>query len=555
MQYLALTIGPVVKTLMEARKTRELWAGSFLLSKLMEHICEELDPDSKHLIIPSFKTADKSRNRYGAGLYPDRLFMKADGVKEKTVDKAIDAALQKLAEETLLSSDWQNDQEKGQRIKSAVQFWKQFFRIRYVLKELQDINSGALSRELTPYLENAELEDTLFPEEPSLHELYHLFEKEKSGKLRLYQAELSQALKGAKKGTYGAVMAKGSLFPSTNAIAALELYTKEDGALFDVVESSEADFDEEEDRFYELIEAQGSSLKPYAMSRHKYYCIVQADGDNIGKVIQQLDTEQDYKDFSARLAQFGLDAAEKINEYGGKPIYIGGDDLLFLAPVMNDGKSIFNLVQELDQTFPATYKGQDISLSYGINMVYYKFPLFEAIGDAYELLAKSKAYKNQQQQVKNALSFQLTKHSGSFFNASCSKEFLAATVAAIHAFQQTGAREKAGLISSLMFKVNTLRPLLNGIAAQEAANADEPALQSRLQNFFEAFFNEWESAPGFKVQSEAIIDLLLAAYKEAGLGQDNWLKLFYAVVRVIDFITEPNEIQQHDFKNKLTAAG
>lgn len=552
MQYLALTIGPVVKTLMEARKTRELWAGSYLLSRLMEHLCKELDRDNQYLIIPSFNTTDKSRNRYGAGLYPDRLFMKADGVKKKTVEKAIDDALEKLAEETLLSSEWQNDQKNNQRIKAAVQFWKQFFRIRFVLKELQGINSGALSRELTPYLENAELEDTLFPEEPSVHELYHLFEKEKDGKLRLYQVDLSQALKGAKKGTYGAVMAKGSLFPSTNEIAALELFEKENEELSNALKGNSEVFDDEGEPFYKLIE-ENSSLAPYFMTRHKYYCIVQADGDNIGEVIKQLDTEQDYKDFSARLAQFGLDAAEKINEYGGKPIYIGGDDLLFLAPVMNDGKSIFNLVQELDNTFPATYKGQDISLSYGINMVYYKFPLFEAIGDAYALLSKSKKYKNQLQQAKNALSFRLTKHSGSFFNASCSKEFLAAIVSALDVFQQTGAREKAGLISSLMFKVNTLRPLLNGMAAQKTDDSDEQVLRSRLQNFFEAFFNEWDKAPGFKAQSEAIIDLLLAAYKEAGLGQDNWLKLFYAVVRIIDFITEPNEIQKYDFENKSAA--
>ena len=42
--YLAITIGPILKTLMEARRTRELWAGSVLLSTLMKHLILELDP-------------------------------------------------------------------------------------------------------------------------------------------------------------------------------------------------------------------------------------------------------------------------------------------------------------------------------------------------------------------------------------------------------------------------------------------------------------------------------------------------------------------------------
>ena len=76
-------------------------------------------------------------------------------------------------------------------------------------------------------------------------------------------------------------------------------------------------------------------------SYHKYFCIVQADGDNMGKTIQNGNVAA----ISTALIQYAAAAVPKISDYGAMPIYAGGDDLLFIAPVVGkDGKNIFDLI-------------------------------------------------------------------------------------------------------------------------------------------------------------------------------------------------------------------
>ena len=99
--FLALTIGPVYKTLEKAKTTRELWVGSFFLSKLME-LCIDYEPLKEYLLSP--QKVDKPT--YGAGVYPDRSYWKLDNPltkEELTTHKS--KILEKLSEacENMLS--------------------------------------------------------------------------------------------------------------------------------------------------------------------------------------------------------------------------------------------------------------------------------------------------------------------------------------------------------------------------------------------------------------------------------------------------------------------
>ncbi len=559
-KYLALTIGPIVKTLMEARKTRELWAASYLLSTLMKHLMKALD-DPKvevektgedgqeieimfhpNILIPSIPKEVQKATLYGAGIYPDLLLMKAEYMEEKDVKNAISTAIEKLAKDCLL----EEEQKDNETLKNAVDFWKQYLRIPFVLKDLDNIKNGDLSLKLTPYLANADLEDTFLTKEPELHALYHLFDID-----RIYKVPLSEALKSKKnRGIYDGILKSDSAnVPSTYEVASMELHHHGSEELLNISSSIEKDDPSEE--FYAKLE-KNDKLKKHLLPRHKYFCIVRADGDSIGAAIKQLKNEQNYIDFSEKLAVFGKDAAKKIDTFGGKPIYIGGDDLLFLAPVQNGEKTVFDLIDDLDDVFPKEDLHPNSSLSYGLNIVYYKYPLFEAINDSFGIMGKAKKYVNQKKQEKNAVSFHFIKHSGSYFEATFSKEFLAKINEVTKVFNEADPEGRKGLVSSLIFKIKNLETLLLSIfeleERKQAADQNYTSqIKDRLASFFEKYFEEWKDDAGFREQKEKARELLLAAYHE--VGKDKCLDLYFSTMRLIDFINEPNQLNINDTQN------
>lgn len=150
---------------------------------------------------------------------------------------------------------------------------------------------------------------------------------------------------------------------------------------------------------------------------HKYIAIIQADGDNVGKIIQRIGKEPEaIKAFSKKLMGFSMAASEIVWNYGGSPVYMGGDDMLFFAPLICNGKNILHLIEELDEKFnksfneeiKATIGNQVPSVSFGISLSYYKFPLNEAKTMAFEALF----HEIKTSPDKNAVNIKFRKHSG-----------------------------------------------------------------------------------------------------------------------------------------------
>ncbi|MEL7065301.1 MAG: type III-B CRISPR-associated protein Cas10/Cmr2, partial [Bacteroidota bacterium] len=65
-RYIALTIGPVVPTLTSARKTRELWAASYIFSWIMKQVARELKKDPKRQFVLPYQEED-------LGVYQDHV--------------------------------------------------------------------------------------------------------------------------------------------------------------------------------------------------------------------------------------------------------------------------------------------------------------------------------------------------------------------------------------------------------------------------------------------------------------------------------------------------
>ena len=173
-------------------------------------------------------------------------------------------------------------------------------------------------------------------------------------------------------------------------------------------------------------------------------------------------------------------AAQLINEFSGMTIYAGGDDLLFLAPLENkEGKSIFELCYDIQKCFRNTInkeinhdKKEDLktgvpTLSFGIAMQYYKFPLYEALAKARSLLDDAKKTAGIR---KDSMSVQLTKHSGQTVQFELSNE----ERGLVKAFIEEPYNDTK-TINSIVFAINTYRPVfetLQTLVQQEKINRE-----------------------------------------------------------------------------------
>ena len=76
--YIALTIGPIYKTLAFAKRTRELWAASYIFSHMMEEIVEKINTIEKYEIILPVRSKSTEPLNKDVGLFPDRLIARID---------------------------------------------------------------------------------------------------------------------------------------------------------------------------------------------------------------------------------------------------------------------------------------------------------------------------------------------------------------------------------------------------------------------------------------------------------------------------------------------
>ena len=394
-KYLGLTIGPIIKTLSMARKPRELWSASYLFSHLMKMLINEI-PDTENILSPATGVTDKS-----VGLFPDRLFYKSElGID--SFSKLIGKVKGEFALELKILQDYFNVYAVEIEAKSDSEAIK-------VLNEELD------------YLELYNVAYNIKNKDIS-EEVRSLIFKKKDSKL-FELAELSN----------------NQLEVDTLAEIASSQLRSIHGTVYDVCvkESKICEEREGKDCIIKDLKKKFPNNKKKMnpnnfITPHKYVCVVYADGDNIGKACTSINGDK-LKDLSQLLLNFGTKACKNIRDFQGMPIYAGGDDLLFISPVISGKKeeeqTIFDLIKTLDSTFKEEVtkifewkdkEGKDLqkpSMSFGVSITYYKYPLYEALNISRDLLfGKAKHVDG-----KNAIAWTLQKNSGSAVNGQFSK--------------------------------------------------------------------------------------------------------------------------------------
>jgi len=218
----------------------------------------------------------------------------------------------------------------------------------------------------------------------------------------------------------------------------------------------------------------------------KYYAVLYADGDSMGKKIKEIAKEDATKitELSKKLYKFFTEdnLANKIKNFGGELIFAGGDDILAFLPLISGNKTIFELIEEIHQNFKNKV-GEDISMSFGISVVYVKFPLKKAIEDAQNFLYEAKDFRKSKKTNQGAVAIEVMKHSGHYFksfhviNSNEYEKF--------KGFIEKALKKEEKIPKGLQYKLNLYKDVI--ISKYKNENKEN---KNSIVSFFENIFNE-----------------------------------------------------------------
>lgn len=470
MKYCAINIGPIFKTFSMARKSREFWAASYMFSYLMRCILEEMCGE------PTLMVGDKYV-KFKAELISPVLG------KDKFTEVGLfpDRAFFKIDNDVKASTIWTLIKEKALPLFSVKTGLKQdvvqrFFRVMVSVGSYENYIAAitSLNRQLDL--------------------------------LELNQNEWQP-------GDYNEIL---TFLRNTTAETPSLLFQLAFG----------------KDRFsIDSLEKMALAGKAKAeKSFHRYICIVQADGDNMSKTLQALETEDKIKGLSKELIAFGEEVCKEIKKFGGLPIYAGGDDLLFMVPVVGkvstecfeyEGKNVFDLLEKINGLYKekiVTYVDEKVCdgkqvtthMSYGVSITYYKYPLYEAWSIARDaLFGKAKHFDNA---TKNAVAVTLRKHSGSdwefaMHNSSALAEKFTNLIA---------NTMEEDLVSSVVHKLRENMPILSVFAKDNLEQS-----KGRFDNFFEKIIDTETKNEQQAAYLTSIKELLIQICENKKMEEDN----------------------------------
>lgn len=443
-RYVGITIGPIYDTLLEASSPAAMWLASSMFSDMTRQLCNEIDEQilsAEHYIgkmYSPYYDRNEAKKAGAVGKYHDRIIFYTTMPEEPLLGKLEEITIRvkhnigQIVYDAIGEGDKKDD------------FFQSYLQVHYMFLDESEVK-GNIIKEISPYLDEMELMRT-YPNASSYNPLRILFAGDTNGSNRFVR--------------------ESKFFKEREADETLGENGKNLSSIETIAKCGE--------------ETAGN------MKKRKYYAFVAADGDSMGKTLEKLvqdpsnPADKTLEKFSQACLRYTEQAAQLINEFSGMTIYAGGDDLLFLAPLENkEGKSIFELCYDIQKCFRNTInkeinhdKKEDLktgvpTLSFGIAMQYYKFPLYEALAKARSLLDDAKKTAGIR---KDSMSVQLTKHSGQTVQFELSNE----ERGLVKAFIEEPYNDTK-TINSIVFAINTYRPvfeILQTLAQQEKINQE-----------------------------------------------------------------------------------
>ncbi len=457
------SIGPVQSFIASARRTRDLWFGSWLLSELSRAVAQAVEEKGGSLIFPANTQADNVANKIVAKISQDPQVV-GTAVK-RAVTTHLHAIWQKVHD--LVRGELENDSIALAQINALVEcVWaavpldNDYAKARRRLEALIAARktthtfgkvtwgSDQPKSSITGQMESVIPEDR-YPKSPRWEsdpvrqqKILALWHNYGAG-----QAERLSAVDLLKR--HGQVKGQDR-FLSTSHIAALPFLAglrarADNKGLQQVWRDYLAELKNQQVEieylgdsrqpligncdgamlFEERLDAQVTDVTSLSRAKEHlraflrgckarpspYYAILHADGDGMGAVIDHESAKghERHREISQQLDRFATDAAKIVQDRQGASIYTGGDDVLALLPLhtaLQCAKKLADTFRDFMGGF-ADEEGRHPTLSVGLAVVHHLTPLSDALD-----LSRDAEKVAKKVEGKNALAVIVSKRSG-----------------------------------------------------------------------------------------------------------------------------------------------
>jgi CRISPR-associated protein Cmr2 len=426
---LLFTIGPVKSVVENSRKMRDLYAGSYLLSHLIESALNYLERQNGVEIILPIK---------GESNVPNRILAKVSGLSQTERTRLAQALEQTVRERfrTIWDSLFGMLGIRSAAAQSQLERFPEVYWVYDALAadepfatritgKLQDV------KRLRPFSQSQEpagrkcalfpAYNALFVQRNSENKLPSFIDKTNAVDVSdipgceyaLKPSEGLSALAFVKRMLYIApeqlqkynrtipsvayMLLKGRLKANPEAMELLlKLGDEASEAIFDLQNGQVPSEKEYSKESIDCAKALYAILQHGKIRISPYYAMVKFDGDDMGKLYQQC-TEEEQTTLSRSISSFAADVRAIIEQYDGVCVYAGGEDFLGALPLgtlMPALLALRRVFQEVPKP-PALYD-KPLTFSAGIVAVHLMQPLNEVLSlvDEMEAYAKQNPEKD-----------------------------------------------------------------------------------------------------------------------------------------------------------------
>lgn len=445
---LAISVGPVQEFIVAARRTRDLWFGSYLLSEISREVASEISREvakaaenqGGRLIFPASLDAENVANVILAELntgHPKAAAMQAKEAAQKRWREFAEEARGE-ASGVIRTNIWED------QVADVIEFYAAWVpRSDNYQHDRAHVMRLLAGRKNCRDFKQPEFNDIGLPKSsldgqrptvlvgPKPGESRETYRDNWPWKLRLSPGEQLDVVGvtkrlGKKQGESAprypsvarvaaetwlhGVREKATFEELRNACAAIPRLHKVAEPKYDYFpyEGTVIFKDRHADLIKELGEEVREPLKRVALALKKlrgdpspYLAVLVADGDSMGAKLSTITSADDHQAFSRQLAGFASAAGVTVSTYCGVLVYTGGDDVLALLPL----HTCLQCARELRREFNTRTR---MTLSVGV-----------AIGHFMENLEDLRDYGRKAEQAaksvkeKDALAIHLHKRSGS----------------------------------------------------------------------------------------------------------------------------------------------